>query len=325
MQRLDGLNKHFCSFCFPYGAGAQRPAVAARLFVSAFAVKKQEPTCSMQDIDQLALANGLLPAVLEAGRIEMRYYDSEIEVERKADKTPVTEADRAAEVVLLKALSELMPDVPVVAEEQVAAGQIPEINNTFFLVDPLDGTREFINKRGEFTVNIGLVIAGKPVFGLIYAPVLKRFFVPTDPQTALEFEVAPSSAVSSFSSLCARKLSVRTPKDDGIVAFASRSHRTEETDAFLERQGVTQTRKVGSSLKFCLIASGEADLYPRLGPTSEWDIAAGHAILTVAGGHVARLDGAPLTYGKADQKFLNPEFVAWGGMATPKLGPVSTV
>ncbi len=277
----------------------------------------------MPDIDQLVLANGLLPAVLEAGRIEMRYYESDIEVESKADKTPVTEADRAAEAVLLKALSDLMPDVPVIAEEQVAAGKVPEIKNTFFLVDPLDGTREFINKRGEFTVNIGLVVAGKPVFGLIYAPVLKRLFVTSDPQTALEFEIPPSSTVSSFSSLCARKLSVRTPKDDTIVAFASRSHRTDDTDAFLERQGVTQTRKVGSSLKFCLIASGEADLYPRLGPTSEWDIAAGHAILAVAGGHVMRLDGTPLTYGKVEQKFLNPEFVAWGGMATPKLGSVA--
>ncbi len=279
----------------------------------------------MPDIDQLRLANGLLPAVLEAGRIEMRYYETDLEIEHKADKSPVTEADREAEAVLLKALFELMPSVPVIAEEQVAAGRIPQIKDTFFLVDPLDGTREFINKRGEFTVNIGLIDAGIPVFGLIYAPVLKRLFVTTDPQTALEFELPPSSSVSSLSSLCARKLSVRCPKadDETVIAFASRSHRTEETDAFLERQGVTETRKVGSSLKFCLIASGEADLYPRLGPTSEWDTAAGHAILSVAGGHVARLDGTPLTYGKIEQKFLNPEFVAWGGMAMPKLGPIS--
>lgn len=271
----------------------------------------------MADIDHLALANGLLPAVLEAGRIEMRYYDSDLNVERKADKTPVTEADREAEVVLLQALAKLMPDVPVVAEEQVASGRVPEINDIFFLVDPLDGTREFIKKRGEFTVNIGLIVSGTPVFGLIYAPVLKRLFVTTGPETALEFELPPASTVTSLSSLCARKLCVRSPKEDCIIAFASRSHRTEETDAFLERHGVTQTRKVGSSLKFCLIASGEADLYPRLGPTSEWDIAAGHAILSIAGGHVAQLDGEPLAYGKVEQKFLNPEFVAWGGIAPP--------
>lgn len=280
----------------------------------------------MPDIDRLGLANGLLPAVKEAGRIEMRYYESDFEVERKDDKSPVTQADREAEAVLLNALFRLMPGVPVVAEEQVAAGHVPVLKDSFFLVDPLDGTREFIKKRGEFTINIGLITDGVPVFGLIYAPVLKRLFVTTELQTALEFELSPSNDATSLSSLCARKLAVRklNDGDNKLIAFASRSHRSEETEAFLERQGVTETRKVGSSLKFCLIASGEADLYPRLGPTSEWDTAAGHAILSVAGGHVARLDGSPLTYGKIEQKFLNPEFVAWGGITTPKLGSMTT-
>ena len=279
----------------------------------------------MPEIDQLRLANGLLPAVLEAGRIEMRYYESDLEVERKADKSPVTEADREAEAVLLAALNHLMPEVPIIAEEQVAAGNVPAIKDTFFLVDPLDGTREFIKKRGEFTINIGLISGGKPNFGLIYAPVLRRLFVTTDTQTALEFELAPNSSFTSLSALCARKLTVRRPKDGNLIAFASRSHRTEDTDSFLDRQGVTETRKVGSSLKFCLIASGEADLYPRLGPTSEWDTAAGHAILATAGGNVARLDGTALRYGKVEQKFLNPEFVAWGGMDAPNLKPVAPV
>lgn len=274
----------------------------------------------MSNVDHLRLANGLLPAILEAGRIEMRYYESDVEVERKSDKSPVTEADRAAEAILLAALAELMPDVPVIAEEQVAAGRVPDFGSTFFLVDPLDGTREFIKKRGEFTVNVGLICEGVPVFGLIYAPVLKRLFVTTQPDTALEFELAPTSASASLSALSARKLAVRAPKDGEVIAFASRSHRTEETDAFLESRGVKHTRKVGSSLKFCLIARGEANLYPRLGPTSEWDTAAGHAILSVAGGHVRGLDGTPLVYGKAEQKFLNPEFVAWGGINTPLFG-----
>lgn len=278
----------------------------------------QEFVCGMGEIDFLKLANDVLPAVTEAGRIEMRYYDSDIDVERKDDKSPVTAADREAEAVLLQALGRLQPDVPVVAEEQVAAGRVPSIGDTFFLVDPLDGTREFINKRGEFTINIGLIAAGQPVFGLIYAPVLKRLFVTTNPDTALEFELSPQSQMTSLSGLCARKLGVRTPKNEGVVAFASRSHGSEKTDEFLARHKIAETRKVGSSLKFCLIANGEADLYPRMGPTSEWDTAAGHAILSVAGGHVARLDGSPLRYGKREDKFLNPHFVAWGGMAPPQ-------
>lgn len=270
----------------------------------------------MTDIDHLKLADGLLPAVLDAGRVEMQYYESDIVVERKTDKSPVTEADRKAEAILLAALAELVPGIPVVAEEQAAAGRVPAFDDTFFLVDPLDGTREFINKRGEFTINIGLIAGGKPIFGLIYAPVLKRLFVTTEPKTALEFQLAPSQRATSLSGLSARKLMVQKPKG-AVVAFASRSHRTEETDTFLERYGVKETRKVGSSLKFCMIAAGDANLYPRLGPTCEWDTAAGHAILSVAGGHVSRLDGTPLAYGKAEQKFLNPEFIAWGGIDAP--------
>ena len=276
----------------------------------------------MADIDHLRLANGLLPAVLEAGRIEMQYYDSDLKVEHKDDKSPVTQADREAEVVLLRALADLMPDIPVVAEEQVAAGCIPEIGATFFLVDPLDGTREFIKKRGEFTINIGLVSNGVPVFGLIYAPVLRLLFVTTNSETALEFELAPNSQARSFSTLSARKLKVRCPKPNGLVAFASRAHKSEATDAFLRRFAPKETRKVGSSLKFCLIARGDADLYPRIGPTCEWDTAAGQAILTVSGGAVARLDGEPLCYGKFEQKFVNPDFVAWGGMDAPEFQAV---
>lgn len=273
----------------------------------------------MANIDLLKLADGLLPAVLEAGRIEMRHYNSDIEIERKDDKSPVTEADREAEAELLTGLQGVMPGVPVVAEEQAAAGNIPDLDDMFFLVDPLDGTKEFINKRGEFTINIGLVHRGRPMFGMIYAPVLKRLFVTTARNTALEFEIAPQSQVTALSELCARKLAVRRPKDGRMVAFASRSHRTEETDQFLERNGIGETRKVGSSLKFCLIASGEANLYPRFGPTSEWDTAAGHAILNVAGGHVCNLDGSSFVYGKHEQNFINPGFIAWGGIERPDL------
>lgn len=284
-----------------------------------------EALFDMIGIDHLWLANCLLPSVLEAGRIQLEIYDSDIEVERKADKSPVTEADRASEVLLMRALKALLPDIPVVAEEQVADGKLPDVSDTFFLVDPLDGTKEFINKRGEFTINIGLICKGEPVFGLIFAPVLKRLFVTTGPDIALEFSLSAKCAATSLSSLSARKLAVRKPKGDGIVAFASRSHKTEETDAYLERNNVATTRRVGSSLKFCLIANGEADLYPRLGPTSEWDTAAGHAILSVAGGQVRGLDGSRFVYGKRDKKFLNPGFIAWGGMDQPAFATDTTV
>ena len=267
--------------------------------------------------DPLRLANALLPAVLLAGRVEMRYFESDIEIERKADKSPVTKADREAEDILLKALEQVEPDIPVVAEEQFAAGSVPHIGSAFFLVDALDGTREFIKKRAEFTINIGLIVDGKPVFGMIYAPVLKQLFVTTHLDTAVEFDIEPDSKAQSLSSLSARKLQVREVKDEGLVAFASRSNRSEETEQFLSQHNVRETRQVGSSLKFCLIARGDANLYPRLGPTSEWDIAAGHAILEAAGGRVMGLDGQPLVYGKSEQKFLNPHFVAWGGIAAP--------
>lgn len=272
----------------------------------------------MSVVDRLKLADGLLPAVLSAGQALMRHYDSDLTVEHKNDQTPVTAADRESEDIIVAQLADLEPQIPIIAEERVAAGQVPAIEDCFFLVDALDGTREFIKRRGEFTINVGLIAQGAPVFGLIYAPVLKRLFVTTEPTTALEFEIAPNSTAKKLSGLSARKLSACGAKRSEKIAFASRSHAREETDAFIAQQGACTVQRVGSSLKFCLIARGVADLYPRLGPTSEWDTAAGHAILATAGGQVARLDGQSFQYGKVAQRFINPGFIAWGANTTPK-------
>lgn len=273
----------------------------------------------MKAIDHRELMNTLLPSVLEAGRLEMRFYNSDIEVERKEDKSPVTEADRQAETILVRALRQAMPDVPVVAEEMVSGGELPHVGDCFFLVDPLDGTREFINKRGEFTINIGLISAGAPVFGIVYAPALNRLFATLGEGEAAECQITPDAKAASIDGLQFQPITARQIDHSGLTAFASRSHASKGTERFLSHYTVKDIRQAGSSLKFCLIARGDADVYPRLGPTSEWDTAAGHAILLAAGGSVVKLDETPLGYGKREKKFLNPNFVAWGkgGLALP--------
>jgi 3'(2'), 5'-bisphosphate nucleotidase len=194
-----------------------------------------------------------------------------------------------------------------VAEEAVAAGHVPVVAERFFLVDPLDGTREFISRRDEFTVNIALIDRGQPVLGVVFAPARHELFwgdvragkasqLGGDPDGTM-----PSTGVA---------ISARRAPADGLVAVASRSHRTPETDAFLAQYPVKEFRSIGSSLKFCVVASGEADVYPRVGTTMEWDTAAGHAVLAAAGGRVTTLEGAPFTYGKPG--FRNGNFVAWG-------------
>ena len=257
------------------------------------------------------LLEALLPVVLAAGRIEMNYFDAGVEVQTKADATPVTVADHEAEVVLVDGLHKVAPGVPVIAEESVAAGKIPETGNEFFLVDPLDGTRAFIANKPDFTINIGLVRDNQPIFGIIYAPALGKFFATLSPEDAVEADIAPDSQGERLSDYTFRPLLARDPDPNALVAFTSRSHAAHDTDEFLNRLPITETKKASSSLKFCLIARGDADLYARLGQTSEWDTAAGQAILTAAGGSVTTLDGAPLAYGKRSEGYINPHFVAW--------------
>jgi 3'(2'),5'-bisphosphate nucleotidase len=202
---------------------------------------------------------------------------------------------------------------------------VPTVGETFFLVDPLDGTREFIHRRGEFTINVALIAGGVPVFGLVYAPALGEFYLTTAIDAAAAADVKPCGGATTLADLALRPISARVPDPAALVALASRSHMTPETEAFLAQYSVASYRQAGSSLKFCAIACGEADIYPRLGPTCEWDTAAGHAVLAAAGGSVTTVDGAALTYGKGDPRWLNPHFIAWGrgGVLAPRKAGVA--
>jgi 3'(2'), 5'-bisphosphate nucleotidase len=249
----------------------------------------------------------LLPKLItlaeQAGEVIMSHYRTGTEVRAKADQSPVTAADEAAEAVLLAGLAELTPGIPVVAEEAVAAGHIPDIGGgRFWLVDPLDGTREFISKNGEFTVNVALIDDGRPILGIVSAPALGVMWWGTLGQGAVRREGGAAIGIQ-----------VRPRPATGAVAVASRSHRDAATDAWLRAEGITETTAAGSSLKFCLVAEGKADLYPRFGTTMEWDTAAGHAVLKAAGGEVLTTDDRPLAYGKPT--FKNPSFIARGATA----------
>ncbi|MBB3979474.1 3'(2'), 5'-bisphosphate nucleotidase [Rhizobium azooxidifex] len=259
------------------------------------------------------LAAILSKAAIDAGREILAIYRAGPTVSMKSDCTPVTEADQRAEAIILAQLSEAFPDVPVVAEEAVSAGNIPEVGGRrFFLVDPLDGTREFINRRDEFTVNIALIEAGVPVAGIVYAPALKVAYWGAE-GLAEKFEVA-----DDFTIVNRRPIGCRS-RGTSLTAVVSRTHGDPETDAFLLKTGICDHTTVGSSLKFCLLAEGLADVYPRFGRTMEWDTAAGDAVLRAAGGRVTRPDGSPFLYGKTNQQtdsdFANPAFIGWGRAA----------
>ena len=248
----------------------------------------------------------LLPAVRtiarEAGQVILRYYTDTVTAHVKSDGSPVTAADHAAEAVILPALHHLTPDIPVISEEQHAAGKSPPGDHgTYWLVDPLDGTRSFVEHTGEFTVNIGLVKDGVPVLGVMYLPVDGDLYAAAGPGTAVHCVQGRGDV----------PISARMVPPDGLVVLSSRRHGDRERlDRFLEGKLVKEHRHSSSALKFCLIARGEVDIYPRFGPTCEWDTAAGHAILLAAGGSIETPDGKPLGYGKPD--FLNGEFIAYG-------------
>lgn len=266
----------------------------------------------MAVLDHKRLASALLPAVLTAGAIEMRHYRAGVSIETKADASPVTIADREAEAVLVAAIEVAAPGVPIIAEEAVAAGLMPALGAEFFLVDPLDGTREFIAQRGEFTVNIALIRDGAPVFGIVYAPASEEFYVTLGADHAAMAQVTPREGPSALDEIGLAPIRARAPDPAALVALVSRSHATPETEAFLARFAIASRTSAGSSLKFCAIARGAADIYPRLSPTMAWDTAAGHAVLSAAGGSVTTLDGQPLHYGTSSATLRNPHFVAWG-------------
>ncbi|MFP3921417.1 MAG: 3'(2'),5'-bisphosphate nucleotidase CysQ [Dichotomicrobium sp.] len=263
------------------------------------------------DIDFDALAPALFETAQRAGRAIRDTYAGGLDVRMKADASPVTDADEAAERIILADLARLKPGVPVIAEEAAAAGNTPEAGDVFFLVDPLDGTKELVSGTGEFTVNIALVHRGVPRFGLILAPALGNIYLTLADNHAVKAHVGTADIVA-LHRVAPERLNTRPPVPGRLVALISRSHMNAETEAFLERHAITETVSAGSSLKFCTIAAGAADVYPRLGPTCEWDTAAGDAILRAAGGIVIAPDGEPLRYGKTDTGYLNPGFVAWG-------------
>jgi 3'(2'), 5'-bisphosphate nucleotidase len=248
------------------------------------------------------LVEALVALAEQAGAAIMPHFRSDIAVEKKADASPVTAADRDADQVILAGLAQLTPDIPAVTEEEVAEGRIPDISGgRFWLVDPLDGTKEFIGGRDEFTVNIALIERGRPVLGVVGAPALGVLYAASGPGAATRRERGGAPV----------PIRARPAPAEGLSVLMSRLHGSRpDLDSYLASFPIKERLAAGSSLKFCWLAEGRADLYPRFGPTNEWDTAAGHAVLAAAGGSVRTLDGAELGYGKP--AFRNPNFIARG-------------
>lgn len=243
--------------------------------------------------------NPLCRIAQKAGMAILEHYTQDIEFERKADASPVTAADMAAHHVIVDALAELTPDIPIVSEEH-AIHHLPEGAARFWLVDPLDGTKSFILREGQFTVNIGLIEHGVPTLGVIYLPTTQElYFAKTGHGAWRQIALAPQTNIAT-----------RSIPAEGMTALVSRSHLDAATQAFIDPLEIVTRISAASSLKFCRVAEGAADLYPRFGPTMEWDTAAGHAIVVAAGGRVTQPDGSPFLYGKPE--FRNGPFVVWG-------------
>jgi len=253
--------------------------------------------------------DALIPVIrqlaIEAGDKIMEIYNSDdFEVKQKSDDSPVTVADEAADALISAGLRAAFPEMLLVTEEQSDSHKIK--GDTFLIVDPLDGTKEFIHRRGDFTVNIALVEKGVPTRGVVYAPAKQRMFYTLADGTTVE-EAGPfdSATIGSVS-----PIRVADSDNAALMVVASKSHRDQATDDYINKYKVKDSKSAGSSLKFCLVATGEADIYPRVGRTMEWDTAAGHAVLSGAGGKVVRFDDhTPLLYGKDD--YANPFFIAF--------------
>ncbi len=244
----------------------------------------------------------------DAGVAVMDVYNSDFETRTKADRSPVSDADEKAEEIILARLEKDLPGVPVLAEERSAReGVGATIADAFLLVDPVDGTKEFVQRKGDFTVNIGLIMGGRPVAGVVYAPARRElYFGGAEARMIEAFEPGAKAGDG-------RVLKTRAYPEGGLTAITSSSHLNEETKKLLARLPIASQTAIGSSLKFCWVAAGRADVYPRWGPTMEWDTAAGHAVLEAAGGMMLKPDGSPFLYGKGAQGFENGPFVAWGG------------
>ncbi|MBC8131324.1 MAG: 3'(2'),5'-bisphosphate nucleotidase CysQ [Rhizobiaceae bacterium] len=269
------------------------------------------------DLSITALIARLTSAAVEAGEVILLEFGGDIDCDFKADESPVTRADRAAEVVIAKHLRSAYPGIPIVAEEEIAEGHVPpDLGMRFFLVDPLDGTKEFIAGLPDFTVNIALVEDGRPIAGVVFAPAYGELYT-GGPDGAFKSRRLRDGSYTPVQRIEARLRPSRP------LALASRSHRTLETNLYLEKLPLEAVVPVGSSLKFCRIAEGAADLYPCFGRTMEWDTAAGQAVLEGAGGNVIRIEGGDLGYGKRgraeEADFANPHFLATGRISLPEL------
>jgi len=262
---------------------------------------------SSQDRD--AMAEFFAACCVEVGAVVMEVFSSaKIESRIKGDDSPVTQADERAEALLLERLAHALPDLPIIAEESAARGETPSQDGRFLLVDPLDGTREFLARRPEFTINIGFIENGEPKAGAVYAPALGEIWFAG--AKAFRAKASPGYTLPPLGGR--RLLRTRTRPTDGLTALVSRSHLDPQTEAFLARLKIRERIDAGSSLKFCRIAEGSADIYPRFGPTMEWDTAAGDAVLRAAGGVVLTPEGAPFRYGKRAQNYRNGPFIAYG-------------
>ena len=252
------------------------------------------------DLDLEGLAAGVVATTRRAGEAILEVYAGEAQARTKSDGSPVTLADERAEALILRDLAELA-GIPAVSEEASARGDRPEHGARFWLVDPLDGTKEFLSRNGEFTVNVALIEDGVPILGVVLAPAL-----------GVLYGGIPGQGAWAEDARGRRAIAVRPTPGDGLTVVTSRSHGDPEAlERFLAGRRLAAQRSAGSSLKFCLVATGDADLYPRLGRTMEWDTAAGHGVLLAAGGSVSGVDGRALTYGKPG--YENPWFVASGG------------
>jgi 3'(2'),5'-bisphosphate nucleotidase len=272
-----------------------------------FFVKDKEIN-QAQGLDRDAIADIFAKIAIEAAVAVMAVYAADSHARRKPDGSPVCDADEAAEAIILKRLARRLPNLPVLAEEASSRGKNTVSQAAFILVDPVDGTREFLSHNGEFTINIGLIVDAAPHAGVVYAPALEQLWIGGAAASACT--VAPGAPLPSMANR--RVIHTRTRPEQGLTALVSRSHADPATDAFLAKLSTVARVRAGSSMKFCMIAEGQADVYPRLGPTMEWDTGAGDAVLRAAGGIV--LDDArhPLRYGKAETQFRNGPFVAWG-------------
>jgi len=261
--------------------------------------------------DLRAAAEVMTDAAAKAGAAIMAHYGATDEIAYKEDNSPVTKADHDANDILEAALSDFAATVPVVSEETAADRKSP-LGRTFFLIDPLDGTKEFIQKRSDFTVNVALIDDGFPCFGLVYAPARGLLAVTIADGVAVEAEMRPSADGADLNALDHKRLHARAADPEAVTALVSLSHLDGKTEEFLQGFSVAERSGAGSSVKFVEIARGNADLYPRLGPTMEWDTAAGQAVLEAAGGHVVDARGARFGYGKTEAGLKNSHFVAWG-------------